>query len=90
MRFTPASAIFSMLLVCAGPSMSACAQTGRGALDFGVLETGVLPGGAEIPDLTGDTVDPGVESRQPGRAQALPPPDDLFDASPKAAAKKRR
>lgn len=83
-------AIFALVLITAGSSKPAAAQGGRGGLDFGVLETGVLPGGAEIPDLVGDTVDPGVEARQPARSQALPPPDDLFDASPSAPAKKRR
>lgn len=83
-------AIVSLILVCFGPSTSARAQSGRGGLDFGVLETGVLPGGAEIPDLVGDTLDPEVESRQPARSKALPPPDDLFDASSRTPAKKRR
>ncbi len=81
---------FSLVLVTAGPSAPVYAQSGHSGLDFGVLETGVLPGGAEIPDLVGDTVDPEVEARQPARSQALPPPDDLFDASPRAPARKRR
>ena len=89
MRFSPVKALVYILIFCVGFSSSACAQ-GGGHLDFGVLESGVLPGGAELPDLTGDTVDPDVEARQPKRAQALPPPDDLFDDSQKPQVKKRR
>jgi len=93
MRFTPALAIFSTLLLDALLATPAHAQFGRGSLDFGPLESGVLPGGAELPDLTGDTLDPGVEARQPNRSQALPPPDDLFDDKPAPTStpvKKRR
>lgn len=90
MRFFPIMAIYLSVPLCAGVASSAHAQSGGGRLDFGVLESGVLPGGAELPDLTGDTVDPDVEARQPKRAQALPPPEDLYDVSPKPPVKKRR
>jgi hypothetical protein len=90
MRFIPLSAIFSVILVCAGFSTPARAQFGRGSLDFGPLESGVLPGGAELPDLTGDTLDPEVEARQPKRAPAWPPPDDLYDDKPAPAMVKKR
>ncbi len=81
MRCFYLAVLFSALLPVAVVGTPAQAQFGRGNVNFGVLETGVLPGGAEIPDVTGDTVDPGVEARQPQRAQALPPPSDLFDNS---------
>ena len=81
MRCSHFAIIFSALLPVLALSAPAHAQFGRGNINFGPLESGVLPGGAEIPDITGDTVDPGVEARQPQRAQALPPPDDLYDTS---------
>ncbi len=90
MRYLTVLEIFSVLLVGAGLSTPAHAQFGRGSLDFGPLESGVLPGGAELPDLTGDTLDPGVEARQPKRAQALPPPEDLYDDNPAPAPVKKR
>ena len=95
MRCFHLAVLFSALLPGAVVGTPAQAQFGRGNVNFGVLETGVLPGGAEIPDVTGDTVDPGVEARQPQRAQALPPPDDLYDTaaapqSNKSQGKKRK
>ncbi len=90
MRYLHIAVVFSMLVPAIAFSTSATAQFGRGNINFGPLESGVLPGGAEIPDITGDTVDPGVEARQPQRAQALPPPDDLYDTSAKPQPKKRK
>ena len=95
MRNLHMAVVISALLPAMTVAPSAQAQFGRGNINFGVLETGVLPGGAEIPDVTGDTVDSGVEARQPQRAQALPPPNDLYetDAAPqsnKSQGKKRK
>ena len=63
---------------------------GRG-WDFGPLETGVLPNGAEIPDVTLDEIDATAE-RRPARAQALPPPADVYgnQVTAPATSKKRR
>jgi hypothetical protein len=61
-------------------------------VDFGVLETGVLPDGTELPDLTGDTLDPGT-TPPPKRTEALPPPPGFFDpptTSPKKNKKAQR
>lgn len=87
MRVFPVAAIFYLALFCGCAPTTAFAQFGRGTLNLGPLESGVLPGGMELPDVTGDTLDPDVEARQPGRAQALPPPDDLYDSSAKPPAK---
>lgn len=57
-------------------------------MDFGPLETGVLPDGTELPDLTGDTLDPDAPP-PPKRSEGLPPPADFFDP-PSAPAKKSR
>jgi hypothetical protein len=90
MRYLYILAILFSAVVCSGSPTPARAQIGGGSIDFGALESGVLPGGTELPDLTGDTLDPEVEARQPKRAQALPPPDDLFNASSRPPTKKRR
>lgn len=74
--------------VCLAASFQPVSAQGIGEhLDFGVLETGVLPDGTELPDLTGDTLDPNSPP-QPKRAQALPPPADFYDA-PDAPVKKK-
>ena len=90
MRYFFTMAMLFSAFIYSGSWTPAKAQTGGGSIDFGALESGVLPGGAELPDLTGDTLDPEVEARQPKRAQALPPPDDLYNANSRPATKKRR
>lgn len=78
---------FSALLCAPLVAEHARAQSFGQHLDFGVLETGVLPNGVELPDLTGDTLD--LDSPPPPkRAEALPPPADFYDA-PGAPAKKK-
>lgn len=58
-------------------------------LDFGPLETGVLPDGTEIPDLTGDTLDPDT-TPPPKRAGDIPLPADVFDSPTTAPVKKKK
>ena len=58
--------------------------------DFGFLETGVLPNGAEIPDITLDTLNPNAD--QPAlHAKTLDaPPADLYDEPAQAASSKKK
>ena len=58
--------------------------------DFGLLETGVLPNGTEIPDITLDTPNPNAD--QPAlHAQTLDaPPADLDDEPAQAAPRKKK
>lgn len=79
--------LISGIAVAAVSAQPARAQGFGQNLDFGALETGVLSNGTELPDLTGDTLDPNSPP-PPARAQALPPPADFFDA-PGAPAKKK-
>lgn len=79
--------LFAGAMFVAASLQPAHAQGLGQGLDFGVLETGVLPNGTELPDLTGDTLDPNSPP-PPKRAEALPPPAGFFDA-PDAPAKKK-
>jgi hypothetical protein len=75
-------------LVAVASIQPARAQVFGHGVDFGALETGVLPNGAELPDLTGDTLDPNT-TPPPKRAEALPPPPGFFDP-PATPVKKAR
>lgn len=82
-----------MLLSTAG-SMSLIALTAMEparaqGLDFGPLSSGVLPDGTEIPDLTGDTLDPDT-TPQPKRAGDIPLPADVFSPPASAPVKKKK
>jgi hypothetical protein len=80
--------VFSGAMVLFAPGQPARAQGIGQNLDFGALETGVLPNGTELPDLTGDTLDPNSPP-PPKRAEALPPPSGFFDAPDAPASKKK-
>jgi hypothetical protein len=86
MRF----ALIGLALLCVTPA-NAQLLNGRG-LDFGPIESGVLPNGAEIPDLTLDEIGDAEAGQRPARAAALPPPQDLYGPGAPAAvgAKKKR
>jgi len=58
--------------------------------DFGFLETGVLPNGTEIPDITLDTLNPSAD--QPAlHAKTLDaPPADLYDETPQTSQGKKK
>ncbi len=58
-------------------------------LDFGPLSSGVLPDGTEIPDLTGDTLEPDT-TPAPKRAGDIPLPADVFDPPAPARGKKNK
>lgn len=83
----------NLLLSIVGPATLiavAVAQPARAqGLDFGPLSSGVLPDGTEIPDLTGDTLDPET-TPQPKRAGDIPLPADVFEAPAIAPAKKKK
>jgi hypothetical protein len=83
-------AVIGLALLCATPA-SAQLLNG-GGLDFGPIESGVLPNGAEIPDLTLDEIGDSEAGRRPARAAALPPPQDLYgpDAPAAGVGKKKR
>lgn len=82
--------VIGLALLCATPA-SAQLLNG-GGLDFGPIESGVLPNGTEIPDLTLDEIGDSEAGRRPARAAALPPPQDLYgpDAPAAGAAKRKR
>ncbi len=83
-------AFLGLALFCATPASAQ--MLNGGGLDFGAVETGVLPNGAEIPDLTLDEIGDAEAGPRPARAAALPPPQDLYGpGAPSAgAAKKKR
>ena len=82
------SVVLSGFLITVASIQPARAQGTGHRVDFGVLETGVLPNGTELPDLTGDTLDPDT-TPPPKRAEALPPPPGFFDP-PSAPVRKNK
>lgn len=79
------SIVVSVSLIAIAAAQPARAQ----GLNFGPLSSGVLPDGTEIPDLTGDTLDPDT-TPAPKRAGDIPLPADVFDPPADAPVKKKK
>jgi hypothetical protein len=79
----------TVTLIMITAAQPARAQLFGQGLDFGPLETGVLPDGTELPDLTGDTLDPDT-TPPPKRAGDIPLPADVFDSPATTPAKKKK
>lgn len=58
--------------------------------DFGFLETGVLPNGTEIPDITLDTLNPNADQPALHTKTLDAPPADLYDETAQAAPSKKQ